>query len=395
MNPTHTSKAFIGYLEKTGRDGNIFKEAKKDFRLNKIELQIIEAWNLLKTTDFEKIISITEKSSQDQLIQSQLMLVRAVALHNCGRMLESIPLFEQSIVLMKRYDLRRMKFIAFFNLFNACQNLKWDHRLASILNDWLMIPAVDFNEAIAIKRCQLRLLFSSNEMKKAEEIIAWLEGHIEEMSELNRLNFHIDLFDFYAKKSDFQSCSNILSRIKKMRSYHYGAHFKYLKALVDYHLSGKPFYIYERDFSENKQLFYELSVLKFLEEQDERHATLFWSKLREIDPENYKINFQCKVKDSLFSLALKNLLLPFSKPVLNKLSKKGLTKEELVKELFLHHDELEKNKLYELVWGHVAESKADLAKLQLIIFRLNKKGDVQIKYRKGCYHLIKIEKKAS
>ena len=101
------------------------------------------------------------------------------------------------------------------------------------------------------------------------------------------------------------------------------------------------------------------------------------------------------MKDSLFSLALKNLLLPFSKPVLNKLNKKGLTKEELVKELFLHHDELEKNKLYELVWGHVAESKADLAKLQLIIFRLNKKGDVQIKYRKGCYHLIKIEKKAS
>ena len=133
MKESHSSKAFIHHLESIGRDKFFFENAKKDFRLNQLELQILEAWNLLKTTQFKKILEMTNKSSQDNLIKSQLVLVRAIALHNSGRMQESVPLFEESIELMNQYELRRMTFIAYFNLFNACQNLKWNHRLAGIM----------------------------------------------------------------------------------------------------------------------------------------------------------------------------------------------------------------------------------------------------------------------
>lgn len=395
MKESHSSKAFIHYLETIGRDKFFFENAKKDFRLNQLELQILEAWNLLKATQFKKILEMTNKSSQDNLIKSQLVLVRAIALHNSGRMQESVPLFEESIELMNQYGLRRMTFIAYFNLFNACQNLKWNHRLAGIMQDWLNIPRKDLNEDIAVKRCQLRLFFLSNELKKAEDLVSWLEDHVEEMSELNRLNFHIDLFDLYVKKKDFRGCSQALIKLKKFRSYHYGAHFKYLKALVDFHLHDKPFYVYERDFTENKMLFYELSVLKYLEEKDLVNANISWGKLHSIDPSLYKKGFKIKVNDSLFALALKKLLHSERNQQFHLQNKSRMTKEQLVIQVLLSFSRIEKNKLYELVWGHGANSKSELTKLQLIIFRINKKGLYHINYRKGCYQLVQSSQSAS
>jgi hypothetical protein len=391
----HSSKAFIHYLERMGRDKNVFENAKNDARLSQVEQKIIRAWNLLRTSECKKILEMTESMPQDLLIRSQMLLVRGIALHNSGAMKDSISIFEESLELMKSLDLRRMKFIAYFNLFNACQNLKWDHRLSEVFQKWLLVPVIDLNEEIALKRCQLRMFFSLNDLTQAEEVVSWLEGHIEEMSELNRLNFHIDLFDLYVKKRDFQSCSHLLNKLKKFRSYHYGAHYKYLKSLVDYHLNDKPFYIYERDFEGNIVLFYKLSVLKFLEEKNISQATYFWDQLHDINPDLYKKGFECKGEDNLFSLALEKLLTKSASPHLDVKNKGDMTKGQLVLEILLHHSPVAKEKLYELVWGKEAGAKSDLAKLQLIIFRLNLKGDVQIKYRKGCYELIPVAKQVS
>jgi hypothetical protein len=391
----HSSKAFIHYLERMGRDKNVFENAKNDARLSQVEQKIIRAWNLLRTSECKKILEMTESMPQDLLIRSQMLLVRGIALHNSGAMKDSISIFEESLELMKSLDLRRMKFIAYFNLFNACQNLKWDHRLSEVFQKWLLVPVIDLNEEIAMKRCQLRMFFSLNDLTQAEEVVSWLEGHIEEMSELNRLNFHIDLFDLYVKKRDFQSCSHLLNKLKKFRSYHYGAHYKYLKSLVDYHLNDKPFYIYERDFEGNIVLFYKLSVLKFLEEKNISQATYFWDQLHDINPDLYKKGFECKGEDNLFSLALEKLLTKSASPHLDVKNKGDMTKGQLVLEILLHHSPVAKEKLYELVWGKEAGAKSDLAKLQLIIFRLNLKGDVQIKYRKGCYELIPVAKQVS
>lgn len=395
MKKTHPAKAFVDYLKKIGRDKSVFDHAKCDLRLSQIEQKIIQSWGLLRTAEFERILALTENSSSDNLIQSQIFLVRGIALHNSGQISFSIALFEKSIELMEDYDLRRMKFIAYFNLFNACQNLKWYERLPEIIKQWQFIPRIDLNEDIAIKRSEFRLHLLKDELKQAQEIVSWLEGHIEEMSELNRLNFHIDLFDLYVKQKDFQSCSHVLVKMKKFRSYHYGAHFKYLKALVDFHLKNTPFYIYERDFSENKILFYELSVLKCLEEKDHGKAIVFWVRLQEHDPTFYMKGFETKVKDNLFAMAVSKLSDkkgPVSRQIKNRVR---MTKEELVIEALKSESRIEKNKLYELVWGHSISTKSELAKLQLIISRINKKGHFLIKYRKGCYHLAQAAQSAS
>ena len=391
----HSSKAFIHYLDRIGREKNVFENAKNDARLSQVEQKIIRAWNLLRSSECKQILDMTESLPHDLMLRSQMLLVRGIALHNSGAMKESVPIFEESLELMKTFNLRRMKFIAYFNLFNACQNLKWDHRLPDVFKNWLLIPVNDFNEEVALKRCQLRMYFSVNDLTQAEDVLSWLEGHVEEMSELNRLNFHIDLFDFYVKKRDFQSCSHVLNKLKKFRSYHYGAHFKYLKSLVDYHHAHKPFYVYERDFEGNKVLFYELSVLKHLEEKDITQAAFFWDQLHNIHPDLYKKGFECKGADNLFSLALKELLIKSASPHFDVKNKGHMTKGQLVLEVLLHHSPVAKEKLYELVWGKGAGAKSDLAKLQLIIFRLNLKGDIQIKYRKGCYELIPVAKQVS
>ncbi len=395
MKKTHSSQAFINYLNKIGRDKSVFEQAKSDLRLNQMEQKIIQAWGLLRTADFEKILALTENSSQDNLIQSQIFLVRGIAFHNSGQISLSIALFEKSIELMEDYELRRMKFVAYFNLFNACQNLKCYERLPEIIKQWRFIPRIDLNEDIAMKRSEFRLHLLNDEIQEAQEIVSWLEGQIEEMSELNRLNFHIDLFDLFVKQKDFQSCSHVLIKMKKFRSYHYGAHYKYLKALVDFHVESRPFYVYERDFSENKVLFYELSVLKCLEEKDHRKALDFWGRLQELDPTFYMKGFETKVKDNLFAMAVSKLSDKKGSAHRQFKNRGRRTKEELVIDALKSETRIEKNKLFELVWGHSISTKSELAKLQLIIFRINKKGHFLIKYRKGCYLLVQTAQSAS
>ena len=395
MTRTHSSKAFLEYLGKLGREKTIFEKAKKDLRLNQIEQSVLEAWNLLRSTEFEKILQITQSVSPDPLIQSQILLVRGIALHNSGEMQASVSLFEQAIDLMQGHEVRRMKFIAYFNLFNACQNLRLFSKLPSLLRDWKSLPLADLNEEIAIKRAEFRICLAQNKIQPALEMIHWLEEHSSEMSELNRLNFQIDLFDLFVKKQDFQSCELVLNKLKQFRSYHYGAHYKYLKKLLDFHLYQKPLYIYERDFQDNKHLFYELSVLKYLEEKNLKQASLYWSQLSASSPHLYLENFKFKVEDNLFALALKKLLTKSSSAKSSLELKTGASKEQKLLGIMQSQPSIEKHLLYEKIWGKAPESKSDLAKLQLMIFRLNQKGLGLIKYRKGCYYLAVKGKRAS
>lgn len=394
MTKSHSSKAFIEYLNKLGRDLSLFEKAKKDLRLSKAEQIIIEAWNLLRSSKFNEILKITEiKTEQDSLIKSQILLIQAIALHNSGKMIQSIPLFEDAILLMKDYDIRRMKFIAYFNLFNAHQNLKYTSKLTDIFNEWSHIPTVDINEVIALKRGQFRVHCFQNEINNAEQIISELEDLVPEMSELNRLNFHIDLFDLSLKKMDLKNCEHLLEKLKQFRTYQYGAHYKYLKKLIDFNLHEKPLYVYERDFKENSTLFFELSVLKCLEEQDKDQALHFWKKLQNQYPHLYHENFHYEASGTLFGLSLKKLTqLPTT--ITQEPSDLKTNEQKLI--YFLNSEPLiSKNELYRLIWAQEPESKNDLTKLQLAISRFNQKNQTQIKYKKGCYYLVKETKKAS
>lgn len=220
MKKKHSSKAFISYLETIGSDLKVFEQAKKDRRLNQLEQQLIQCWNLLRSNRFKKIFEITDKNSTDPLYQGQIDLLRGISLHNSGEIEKSITHLQSSIELMKRNDLRRMTFIAYYNLFNAYQNLKFNTQLRKVYEEWAKIPAANFNEETVLQRAQFRMHLSENNLSEAEKIIHQLEQKIEQMSELNRLNFHIDILDFFVMKKDFQSCELILGKLKKFRTYH-------------------------------------------------------------------------------------------------------------------------------------------------------------------------------
>jgi hypothetical protein len=396
MKKKHSSKAFISYLETIGSDLKVFEQAKKDRRLNQLEQQLIQCWNLLRSNQFKKIFEITDKNSTDPLYQGQIDLVRGISLHNSGEIEKSITYLQSSIELMKRNDLRRMTFIAYYNLFNAYQNLKFNTQLRKVYEEWAKIPAANFNEETVLQRAQFRMHLSENNLSEAEKIIHQLEQKIEQMSELNRLNFHIDILDFFVMKKDFQSCELILGKLKKFRTYHSGAHFKYLKKLIDYNLHKTPFYIYERDYKENITLFHELSVLKNLEEKNISVADLYWQKLKNNRPHLFGDKFQYNGPECLFSIVLHALQI--SSPHVNSEnhSTDRKSKEMKVYEFLSQRHSIEKNELYELIWNERPESKIDLTKLQTIISRYNQKNhDYQIKYRKGCYYLVTKEQKAS
>jgi tetratricopeptide (TPR) repeat protein len=393
----HSSKAFIHFLDKIGAEIKVFEQAKSDRRLNQIEQQILHCWNLLRSNQFEKILQITSKQSSDTLYQSQFHLLHGIALHNSGNLLESIDYFHQAIQLMKDNAPRRMIYIAYYNLFNAHQNLKLNDKLKSIYEYWEQIPRETPNENLALKRANFRICLSEMNIFEAEKIIFVLESMLPQMSELNRLNFHIDLFDLFLTKKDFKSCEQILVKLKKYRSYHSGSHYKYLKKLIDYNLYQTPFYVYERDFKENKILFNELSVLKHLEEKNVHLAQLYWNKLKNKLPHLYGNAFHYQGPDCLFSISLFEL----SRSKADSKKKKftidsSKSKEIVVYEILLQYSSIEKNELYEMVWKQKLESKIQLAKLQSIISRFNQKHpSEQIKYRKGCYVLINKTKKAS
>jgi hypothetical protein len=105
--------------------------------------------------------------------------------------------------------------------------------------------------------------------------------------------------------------------------------------------------------------------------------------------------FNCEVGDNLFALALKKLLTKSSSAKSNLELKTGASKEQKLLSIMQSQPSIEKHLLYEKIWGKAPESKTDLAKLQLMIFRLNQKGLGLIKYRKGCYYLAVKDEKAS
>jgi hypothetical protein len=393
----HSSKAFIEYLDKIGNDLKVFEHAQKDRRLNQLEQQIINCWNLLRSNKLEKIISLTEKKTSDSLYQSQILLLRGIAEHNSGNFLESISLFKKAIQQMNSYELRRMKFVAFYNLFNAHLNLKLINELELIYQSWKQIPSITLNEKMALRRAELRMHLANKHFAEAENLISDLEKNLVSMSELNRLNFHIDLFEYFVMKNDFVSCEKILEKLKKYRSYHSGAHYKYLKKLTDFILFQKPLYIYERDYHQNKTLFNEISVLKNLEEKNYGQAEKFWNKLKINAPHLYGNEFKYLGGDCLFSIAL-NIIhqVNISKNQKIHLNQSNKFKEITIYELLLQHKKIEKNELYELVWNKKLETKKELSKLQSVISRFNQKSTkIQIKYRKGCYQLVNETQVAS
>ena len=155
---------------------------------------------------------------------------------------------------------------------------------------------------------------------------------------------------------------------------------------MDHYSENKPLYVYENDYIEFPRIHLEVMTLKHLEEKDESKALIFWNKLHTTNPEIYGEKFVYHGDKCLFSMCLTRALA--HETPMPILAGGELTKEELIFNILSQSKApVQKEKMFELVYGIKPKDKVDMARLSNLISKLKRKKDIKIINRKNCYIL--------
>ncbi|MBA2404754.1 MAG: hypothetical protein H0V66_08285 [Bdellovibrionales bacterium] len=131
------------------------------------------------------------------------------------------------------------------------------------------------------------------------------------MNDNHKSGFFLDQFDFYFKTDQHENCYAILEQMTRIKKFHLGANYKFMKGVLNNLTTNGPLYLYENNFSDYPLLLFQIKVLRALEEKQMPQAQKAWEQLREFSTTVYLPNFQYTGDKCLFSECLKKHLLAF------------------------------------------------------------------------------------
>jgi hypothetical protein len=382
-------KTFLNALNLIATNPKKAKTFLKDKRLTLTEKTILGCWMSLRDNRNDSLIErLSELSaSPDPVIESQRLLLLGIAYINVSNPNEAIPQIESSLSLLEHLELPDFKFQAANNLFIAHLNLKNKKGMIRALEIQKSIKPIPEFRKNSLLLNQFNYYKFVGNLETARIINQELDRRKKTMTENQLIQYCLSSFDLGIKQGNLEACARHLSELKKLRKFNISPNFKYMRILLDHLQSGRPVYMYSRDFSKHPNLGSQIAVIHHLEAGNRKDALASWRQLSNWNPEVYSGEFQYKGDRSLFSLCLAKHLTPIKDPL--KIPIGAQKDEALIQILESAKGPVTKEEIHKLLWGTSTKAKTDLNKLERLVSRVRSNSGLSIISRKGTYFLVR------
>ena len=386
-------KTFLQALRLFPEELKKAKNYLNDKRLSQGEKTILSAWFLLRDgKNFEVIEAIQKLVVNDDIVELEKNLLLGIAYNNKAEFKQAKFFLEETIDKISQYPLERQTFLAYYNLFIVHYNLMDTASMQLVYKELVRHKSDSQSDLRATLFCDLCLQIISNNHSRVIGLFKSLDKMEAETSESQVYSYQILKFNYYIQNEQFNHAEESIEKLKLYRKFQISANFKFMKSLLSFLTEGKTIYLYEQDFASVPILLWQVQVLKHLEASEINEAKAAWSKLCDVNPQNFKPNFEYCGTKNIFSLCFERL-----KPKDDKvLTYTGKTKEEkLLNILQSSQYPVRKEELYELVWEEEVESKDDYNKLKTMVMKLRQTTGIDIQSKKGCYLIVAAKKSAA
>jgi len=380
-------KTFYKMLLEIGKNPGKANRILSDKRLSALEKKIIEAHLLIRDNRNVEAFELLSKTppSESVFVEAQKKFVCGIALINQSRLAEAEPLLTDFTKVMYLMSFNHFVFIGYFNLFVLNSNRGNLSRMEECLQKMLALPSLSSDHQIKLLRCQFMYHFETANLEQANEYLHLLKLRKNELTENDQISLLVSEFKFNVKKDDWSKCNSVLTEMKKFRKFQLKGNFKFMKLLLDHLTKGSPIYSYDKDLKDTPLLFHQLKVIQHLEAGEMKKAENHWLELEAITPEIYGSNFRYHGSKTIFSACIDkhrqktNGLSDFD----IKLEKSKI--DRLIAILTNVEIPISKDRLFEMIWGHLPADKNDQKKLVRLIYEAKTEHGLNICYHKGTY----------
>ncbi len=381
------AKAFKDALRHVSKDVKKAKKYFSDKRLTSSEKTILQSFLLLRDSENHTVIEILSSlKTTDPYVESQRLFCLANAHNNLSEFKAAIKFYRRAHELISGLDALPDELFILF-CFHVCainsSNQKLSLEIISQLGelckseqDQLRLELAQFSRAIMVKD-HLRVL----------ELYQNIKGHEKRLNEHQLVSYQLDYFDFLIQEEKLTQALLLLEQMGKLKKFKLSSMMKVLKSILKYLIENRPFYLYPQEFRDYPVLYYQAQCLLHLEKGEVDQAIKAWSSLSIESPELYGEPFHCLGHKTLFSLAIKKLLLkkPKKLPVIEKIKNFEDKFFDFLKD---QGRAVPKEEIYRYLYGEDLNDKDDLKKLVKVVQRVRKKFQIDIKTTKGSYLLI-------
>lgn len=360
-----------------------------DKRLTNAEKKIIQCWNYLRKGQAKNILEIVEtiETEYDDLVNAQKKLLTGISLIWEGNLKKALVMIKEATFELEEFEgIGNIYFIAVYNYFVCSLNLKNEKELNQSMNLLSIIPNLDEKQKITRLSCSFYFYNYFNDFKKARLCIKELEKVKDKMNDSIFMAYHTGKYMFYIKSEEYDLCFKVLDDIKKRRSFYSKSNYLFMRILLENFVNKTPIYAYERDFVDSPFLYNQIMVIKLLEESKPIEAKIYWNKLAFELPLVFSENFTYLGPKDIFSLCLKTHLKKDADTTFKLPEKK---EDALILLLQKNNGCLSIETIYQKLWDEELLDKEDIGKLKKLVSRVRKNQNQNIKFKKGCYHLLK------
>lgn len=388
---TSVAKTFIKAIDEFHQKPESFKKYLSDKRLTVYEKTLLKAWNDLRHSRFQEIIDSLDKLKgiQDEFIVAQKDLILGITYNDKSNFTLAIRYLEQAEKVLNTYDYPYFHFMIQYNKFVCYYNMKNKVGVKSTFVKLKKINPNHLRQKISFLDCAFTYYLYGKDYNSAYDSLCSLKNYYQQMNDQLKAGYFYNWFQYAISLEDFELAQKNLDRLKNFKVYHSGTNSLYMKVVLDFLWKGKPIYIQEAKYKEYPSLYWQLKVLKSLEECNYEDALTFWKKLQVNSYETYQENFTYSGDICLFSLALKKFekVIKKSSSIENKINTGDNKEELLLKSLLDSEIPIPKNVLFRLIWKEEMKDHKDDLKIQKLISRLRDKTKHEIRFKKGCYYL--------
>ena len=399
-NNHHGYKTFLAAIEIVNEKPQEIKNFLEDNRLTSLEKKLLVYCQKIRSKNFE---CLDELLADDSYKAFPFLLGMKYYLLGFGYICKaenkkSEEFFKKAEPLIgEAYNenfFRHLSFRLTLNQFYIFVNLKQMSEVESQFKKVKQLSPLKDEEQINIKLAQLCYWVVTARYAEAEELLEEFQLLMPVMNEIQICNLLIEKFDFYIKIEAFKKAEKTLEEMKGYRSYRLSANYKYMQMMVKHLVYDERLYIYEKDFVGHTDLYLMVMVIKALDEANWEEAKKAWEALSLTSLETYRPNFEYKGDKCLFSISLEKSLGKLSSSASPQFfDEKVFTAHELriiyaIKEASA--SQMKKEDLFFFLYGKPLSSKEELSSLTAAIYRINKKGSLHIKSKKGSYCLEQL-----
>lgn len=399
----HGYKTLLEALETIQSEGVKAKKFLADKRLTNQEKRLLDFYLRVRANDFSLINDLLQDSSFDNadFLRGLKYYFLGVAFVYKSDSTKAEEFLKMSLPFLNECHnekfARHLVFKAHVNIFYAYVNQKRITEMQEKLREISLIKRERREDDITFKQMELCCHLLTEDYLKAEEAIEELSPLMSVMTDIERMTFLIDKFDFFIKMDLYGKAREVFKEMRNYRTFRLSANYQYMDKLLKFFMDGERIYAYDRDFADHEDLYLMINVIKSLDEADDFQALHYWRKLSQNSPKTFKGEFDYQGDKCLFSVCLMKCLERASGKMTLVLKASYTDHEKRLIELIQNAPghQLRKETLYESFYGKKIAGKDDLAALAALIYRINKKGEILIKSKSGSYFLIQEEVKTA